>query len=233
MKRTLSIVLASSLVWTSVPARASEAPRVIHEPMACIPEHGRQERGNQRVVARATLLGNVTSARVYFREITVPNEHYLEMRRGESGIFWAVLPVPDKDNHQARYRIVIKDDTGQEASTGEMTVPVTKDCVANLNDDEKKYADNLVIGQTVDGQKEIPPGWECIGVVGEIEPDGDLNSVGPCKGFFFIPPVLLVGAAAATVAGGIIIVTNTGGGGRQPPASPSRPAADRGTSGGN
>jgi hypothetical protein len=207
-------LLASASLATTV--GAAEAPKVKHDPLTCAPGNG-----NARVRIDIATVTPLESARVYFHAVNKQGEYYMEMRRGEAGSHWAVLPIPLSDTKNIEYRIVVKTADGLETAVEPITIPVTSDCSVLLTDDEGRFARNLVIGQTLPNQSTVPPGFECKGIISEINVAGELRPNDECRK---VPvPFWAAAAGAAALGGGAVIVSNTGGGGPGVPVSPSRP----------
>ncbi len=172
--------------------------------------------GNARITA--TVGGTaVASARVYFRAEQEKHDYYLEMRRASDGQYWAVTPVPKSETKTALYRVVFKNPDGVESSTPLYSVPVSDKVSVKLNDDETRYAKNLVIGQTEQDVPFLPPGWECTGVISGITVQGELKPNELCRG----TPWLVWAAVPVLLGSGAVIVNPV----PNEPVSPSRPPA--------
>src|SRR5258706_2938686 len=214
-RTTMAAVLALLAPCPAVAAEAQASPNIAHESLTCVPLPGQ----NTKLAANLTLTGPVASARGYFRALDkkdVPYS-YIELRHGEGGDFWGVLPKAEESTRSVEYRIVATDADGKEYSTDLVKVPVTKSCSVPLNDDERKYASNLVIGLTDDKRQDArPDGFLCDGIVSKITADGVLLPAEPCPN----PAALLIGAAAAGALGGAVLLSGPGPG---KPVSPSRP----------
>lgn len=203
--------------------------KVYQESIPCIPEEG-----NGKVLVRVSSPGGIGSVRIYFRytgkaaekdlvtESAVADEDknpysFLEMRQGQGGDYWAVLPKTEGRTTAVQYRIVSSDGENLKSSSDLFTVPVQKSCSAGLNEDEKKYATNLVIGLTIPEQSFVPKGFLCDGIVSQITVKGDLK---PAECGRKVAAIWLAAAAAGLAGAGVVI--GTGGGGT--PVSPVRPA---------
>ncbi|MEO6327246.1 MAG: hypothetical protein ABIT01_11375 [Thermoanaerobaculia bacterium] len=188
---------------------------------------------NARIVVKITGISGVGSVRVYFRytgkaaeadletEANVASEDknpysYMEMRQGDNGLYWAVLPKPEDRTTSVQYRIVAADGENLRTSSDLFTIPIRTDCPVNLSDDEKKFATNLVVGLTIPEQTFVPKGFLCDGIVGQITVTGELK---PAECTRKVGAIWFAAAAAGLAGGGVVI---TGG---EEPVSPSRPAA--------
>ena len=209
--------LTASTGWAAGP------PKIAHEQVTCVPADG-----NARITANVTSSSPVISARVYFHSnVKTSGDYYLELRQGEAGGYWAVLPYPLPETTAVEYRIVVKDADGQEAKTEKYTVPTSSSCVVTLTCDETRYANNLVIGLTSDSQSPIPDGFKCKGVVSKITVAGELKPNEECRkalAAIKIPPVVwIVGGAAAATGEALIVSNNTDC--KCEPISTARPTA--------
>jgi hypothetical protein len=204
--------------------RAAPPPKITHAKLTCIPADG-----NARIAVNVTSSSPIISARVYFRSaVKSSGDYYLELKKGDGGNYWAVLPIPLPETTSVNYRIVVKDADGQDTGTETFSVPTTSSCAATLSGDETRYANNLIIGLTSDSQSGVPDGFKCTGVVGKITVAGDLRPNEECRqaaaaGWVF-PPVAWAAVGIAAGAGaGAIIATSTDC--KCPPVSSARPPA--------
>jgi len=219
---TMSLIvlgLATPAAWAAAP------PKITHEKITCVPAEG-----NVRVAANVTSSSPVTSARVYFRSaVKSSGDYYLELRQGEAGGYWAVLPYPLPETTAVEYRIVVKDADGQEAGTGKYTVPTSSSCVVTLTGDETRYANNLVIGLTSDSQSPVPDGFKCKGVVSKITVAGELKPNDECRKTLAAAarkiPIVVWIAGGAAVAGGEALIVSNNTDCKCEPISSARPAA--------
>lgn len=217
--RVAAIVLIPFTLLVTSPGFAGTV-QISHDTLQCAPEDG-----NAKVAAQVPADAKLAEARVYFRAAQYEEYRYLEMRKGEDGNLWAILPIPKNETKEIKYRVAVKDRDGLESSTELLTVPV-KSCDAKLTDVEKGYAQNLVIGLTDDKQNPVPEGFKCEGVISKITVQGVLMPHDECAAViaaFLIPPGVWVAAGAAAVAGGVVIATD-----KDPkPISPYRPSTNR------
>jgi hypothetical protein len=206
------LALAAAASWLAPPAAAAEP--ITHEPLTCVPL-GRQ---NVRVMATLSLPSAVASVRAYFRYIDRDNVpvSYIELRHGEGGEFWGVLPKAEDSTKLVEYRVAAVDADGKEYTTETRKVNVTRDCKVSLTDQEKRYANNIVVGTSKDDLPARPEGFLCDGIISKITPDGVLLPAEPCPQ----PGVIALGAGAVGALVGTTIIT---GAGDKKPVSPSRP----------
>ncbi len=217
--RRSNIFVAVSLIGALVAPSGGllgAGPQISSEKITGIPRSG-----NARITASVPPGTAVSSARVYFRAEQEKTEYYLEMRAADGGQYWAILPRAASETKNGVYRIAVKDADGVEGSTPLRTVAVSGSTKSELTEEEKRYANNLVIGQTEPNVPGLPPGWECIGVISIITAAGELKPNADCRIAALIPPGVWV-AAGAVAAGAVIVSTSSDGG---DPVSPSRPAA--------
>jgi hypothetical protein len=122
------------------------------------------------------------AVRVYFHSQNARTEHYIEMRRDASGRYSAVLPKPNADSRYVDYRIATMDERGQLTTREQRRLAVGADCSAsNLpTAAETKKVEHLVIGTDVEGPI-MPVGFLCDGIIGRIDPAGQLQSYDACS----------------------------------------------------
>ena len=210
--RVVSAVLAVFLV----------APQLgLGEPMQVTSERipGVPKGANARITASVPPQTSVSAARVYFNAEGKTPEYYLEMVRGDSGNFWAVLPIPKSETKKVQYRILFRDAEGKDTWLPRETVPVDN-TKFDLTETEIRYAKNLVIGVTDPDVELLPDGWECYGVVSSINVVGELKPNEVCRSVI-IPPALWVAGGTALTAVGAVILTDDDE--PKKPVSPSRP----------
>ena len=176
--------------------------------------------GNARITASVPPGSTVSSARVYFNAADEKVEYYLEMVRGDSGSFWAVLPIPKSETKDVQYRVALRDAEGKESAAPRERVPVSSSNEPQLTEAEQRYAKNLVIGITDPSVPLLPEGFECYGVVSAINVRGELIPNEVCRRTI-IPPALWVGAGTAAAVAGAVIIRDDG---EKLPVSPSRPS---------
>ena len=199
---------------------SAAAPIVVSpEPVEAVPSGG-----NARIAAHVPAGATVSAARVYFNAEGKKPEYYLEMVRGDAGLFWAMLPVPKPETKKVQYRIVISDGEGKASQTPQATVPVKGSAKVEPTDAEMRYARNLVIGMTDASAPLLPEGWECIGVVSSINVRGELKPNEVCR-TVIVPPALWVTAGAAAATAGIIVVSDPGPPPEVNPPPPVSPAS--------
>ena len=218
--------LFALLLTAQVAAAAGGVPTISHERLTSVPANG-----NARIEASVASASTIVSVRITFHASGVPGDYFLEMRRGDEGRYWAVLPAIAPETKSVEYRIVAREVDGLEGMTPVVEVPV-RPVPVSLSVEDRKYAANLVLGLTLPAQSNVPRGFLCEGVVSVITVAGDLKPNDECRKSLAaaaaaasrgVPIEAIVGGAAAAVAGGVIIA-NTRGGGSAPPVSSSRPA---------
>ena len=201
--------------------------------LASVPRNGNAR--IEAVVTPSSPASTVATCRAYFRASGSTGFYFVDMKRGDAGRYWALLPLPTEKTTAVDYRIVAKDSAGVESTTALVTVPVGDGSV-RLSADEAKSASNLVIGLTEPGQSGVPVGFKCDGIVnliavnGELKPNDECRklaaaaaSAGAVAASGWAPVAATIGVGAVVAAGGAIIISNNSGVG--PPVSPSRPGA--------
>lgn len=143
-----------------------------------------------------------SAARLYFRKSGTASFYYVDLKQGPAG-FWGVLPRPEKGT-SIEHAAEITGAGGAKTRESTAVVSQTPGCSPALNPDESRLAENLVVGQTAAGDN-VPPGFECKGIVSVITPDNRLKS-NSC----FNPVPYYIGGAAAVAAGVIVYDHNHG-----------------------
>jgi hypothetical protein len=207
------------LALTALPAAGAGSGKIIHEPIVCVPAEG-----NGRLEASLAQGITASSVRVYYRAEGARDEYYAEMRRNQPGRYWAILPVVAPGQPTLVYRIVARETEGEFARTENFRVPVVAGCPANLSDEERRSARNIVLGLTSAEQGDSMTGFGCKGIVARISPAGDLKMVFSCV------DGQAVGAAPGMPGSTIASASSSGtpslvGVGSGTTASPSRPTS--------
>jgi len=149
--------------------------------------------------------------RVFFRAAGKPGEYYMEMRAVGDGSYFAVLPKPEPGVSAIEMYVLARDADGTPIKTAPTLVNVTGSCKVTLSPEERSYAQNLVVGNTVaDQEGKTVQGFLCDGIVSRIDLRGALRPDEECRkvliaaaaGGNILIPALAVGAAGA---GAVII----------------------------
>lgn len=188
------VVACVSVASMILPGLAlAQAPSVtVTSPASCVAPQGTYK-------VTANIPGDVAMARVLFRAegTTCPtSEYYVEMRRGENGNFWALLPVVAQGTGKISYRVWARSANGAQRVTEVKTVNVDASCaIPSWSADEQKFAQNIAIGLTNGAQNAEPCGFLCNGVARVINADGTMVANQACAA------TLAAAAAAGTTAG--------------------------------
>ena len=142
------------------------------------------------------------SARVYFRKQGTANWHFIDLKSGPSG-FYGVLPRPEEGT-AIDYQVETTDASGGKKKGPEAGVSPSPSCQPALSPEETNLASNLVVGKTADAASDVPAGFECVGIVGALNPAGELRPV-TCKKRGILLPVIIGTAAAGA---GVLIYEN-------------------------
>jgi hypothetical protein len=165
------LVLGVALLASATAFAAPAAPQISHSRLNCVGVGA-----NAKVIAK---IANANSARVYFSAQN-GSEYYVEMLQRGTNEFWTVLPIADMKTSAINYRIVAKGEGNAQMSTPAVSVPVEANCASfSLTRDEKRFATNLVIGQTVTAVDALE-GFDCYGVVSTITASGEMRSYNEC-----------------------------------------------------
>lgn len=216
--RRTCVSLGAVLCGLVVAAAAFAEPSIEATFPSCIPNSGNS-------VVKVTLQPDTGWAlvRVYFRATEEKTDYYMEMRALGNGSFFAVLPKPESRTSAVEMFVIARDAEGRPVKSGPITVKVSNGCKVALTDEEKRYSQNLVIGNTaVEQEPRVVEGFLCDGIVSRIDLKGALRPDEQCRrvliaaaaGGNILIPALAVGAAGA----GVLIIDKDD----KEPNSPSR-----------
>lgn len=197
---------------------ASAEPSIEATFPSCVPSSGNS-------VATVTLKPDTGWAlvRVYFRATEEKAEYYMEMRATGNGSFFAVLPKPESGTSAVEMYVMARDAEGRPVKSGPITVKVASGCEVKLTEEQQRYAQNLVVGNTAaDQEGKVVEGFLCDGIVSRIDIKGALRPDEQCRRVLIaaatsgsaLIPALALGAAGA----GVLIVDRDD----KEPNSPSR-----------
>lgn len=191
LRKVVALVSVASMI---LPGLAfAQAPSItVTSPATCVAPQGTYK-------VTANIPGDVAMARVLFRAegTTCPaSEYYVDMRRGDGGNFWALLPVVANGTSKLSYRVWARRANGAERVTEVKMVNVDAACaIPSWSAEEQKFAQNIAIGLTQNGQNMEPCGFLCNGIARVITADGTLTANNACAA------TLAAAAAAGTAAG--------------------------------
>lgn len=157
---------------------------------------------------RVTPSGAWSSVRVYFRSEGAADLYFLEMRSNGDGSYWAALPRPEATVTGVEVIAAVRDAEGREFRAEARRVVVAPSCTTNLTSDEKRFAANLVVGETAASQANAPlRGFTCDGLLARMRVDGTFANDSFCRTASLvasriprqeaIQPLALVGGAAS------------------------------------
>lgn len=186
-------------------AGVTDGATIVPRPPSCVPD-------NENVVFSLKIepASGWASVRIYFRKYGERDFYFLEARPAEPGRYWMVLPKPKDETKSVEYYFVARDADGKATSTAPQILPVLSDCKVELTPEEEKYAENLVVGETIKDQhdKEVA-GFQCEGVISRIDTVGALTPDNECRKVLAARlvrqrkiwiPIIAVGGAGGTVA---------------------------------
>jgi len=180
----------------------------------CVP---RNDNGLMRATVQNPPGGSET--RLYFRWEDHGDFYYVIMDVLPDGTWWATPPKPKDKNKKIEYYVAVVDPTGLVVGRSDtVETDVTRDCSLELDDLQRGYAENLVIGETTEDQMDDEVlGFLCDGIVSRIGYNGILREDDRCRkcivAWWRKPKVII--PAAVLLGGGITVSQNE--------ASPSRP----------
>jgi hypothetical protein len=218
--RLLCLALAAVL-W---PATLLAAPEIFTLTVPnCAPSGG-----NSVIALSTTPESGWSSVRTYFRKAGSTDFYYVEMRSAGLGKYWAALPRPEDATAVVEVQMAVRDAEGKETRAALQKLPVTTSCPLILTPEQDRFAQNLVVGETVRSQAgQVVEGFRCDGVISRIEANGSLKPDESCRRVLMaeaaqaadeenrrkVIPLIILGA------GGVALVTH-----KEPPeASPPRP----------
>lgn len=163
---------------------------------------------NVPVSLRVTPSGAWSSVRVYFRSAAAADLYFLEMRSNGDGSYWAALPRPEVNVTGVEVVAAVRDADGREFRAEPKRVVIAPSCPTNLSADEKRFAANLVIGETTARQANAPLlGFTCDGLLARMRVDGTFAGDSFCRSASVqasgvprqeaMQPLALVGGAAS------------------------------------
>jgi hypothetical protein len=133
---------------------------------------------NGKVAVR--LPADASSARVYFHAEGQTGDYYLDMKKSGSGEAWAMLPRTAAGTTGVVYQIRATGSNGRE-TLGRSTRVAVGGCAAQVvSGQEASFASNLVVGQTLESQPIVPPGFLCDGIVSLISSKGEMRASSAC-----------------------------------------------------
>ncbi len=194
----LSLLLAGGLAAQT----AMPVPRALIGDVACIPKNG-----HTVVQAVAGVLDPNQEVRVYFRRQGYGDFYWVPSRPSSDGRFWAVLPIPEPDNHQAEVYAAVVSPTGVPlAQSRVVQVPVEPNCHVQLGNAQQADATHLIVGETSLGQKfRKVAWWQCEGIRERIDVRGERRDDEAClpiawweRPEMLAPLVLITGGGVTT-----------------------------------
>lgn len=163
---------------------------------------------NIPVSLRVAPTGTWSSVRTYFGVEGGADLYFLEMRSNGNGSFWAVLPRPEGSVSNVEVIAAVRDADGREYRAEPRRVVIAPTCQTQLSADERRYAANLVVGETLASQAGAPlRGFTCDGLLARMQVDGTFATDSFCRAANLvassgvprqeaIQPLALVGGAA-------------------------------------
>jgi hypothetical protein len=196
-------------------AAHAQAPSIAVDDLSCI-------RTEDNAVLSATVSPEVGGAavRLFFRWNQHGDFYFVDMEPLGGGRYWGVLPKPEKRNESVERYVSVVDPGDRELSRSKpATIPVNRDCKADLSPKQEGRAQNLTIGETVMPQKnEEVLGFLCDGIVTRRDARGILRPDDVCR-----TCVVAWWPKAAAAAAGIALIPLIIDTDDDPEPSPSRP----------
>lgn len=241
--------LALTLFFTASGAFAAAYPRPDVRPLACIPADGNARVDVRLDPLPEGLEPQEVDLRLYFRRAADDAlRTSAEARRPGHGNFfyvpfypwedvfdpavampergswshWAVLPIPQEETLVTESYVAVYDAGGKMLYQSPVAWTATlSDCEVELEDAQRDFADNLVIGETAadqEGRRVI--WWECEGLDTRINTAGERRDDRSCFAviLWWANPALYIPAAAVTGVGIVEVLDDS-----PPDVSPSAP----------
>jgi hypothetical protein len=206
-RRALALTAVSLILVPTATFAADNGPITVN-PIGCV-----APAMNPRVTAQ--MANPVRTARVYFKA-TGATEYYVDMQGTMQGGYSAILPQLDSTTSSFTYRVVTTDASGAQTSSPAMTASASASCPpASLSAGDQRYASNLVLGLTAEGQVGVPLGFTCKGIVSVITARGEMRPNDECRRVLAAAAAGAAGAAGAGAAGaaGAAVATGAAAGG--------------------
>ncbi len=208
----VAVLLLVAPLALSVAAQGQVQVTAVKTP--CVPN-------NDNGLIRATVQNppGGTETRLYFRWDGHGDFYYVVMEALPDGTWWATPPKPTDQNKQIEYYAAVVDaDETVVGRSDTLKTDVTSDCPVVLDDVQRGYAENLIVGETTEDQTgEEVMGFLCDGIISRIGSNGVLRADSICRRCivaWWDKPEALV--PAAVLLGGGTVITDI-------EASPSRP----------
>lgn len=208
-----SLVVLCLLSQTALAQTAS----VALSPAGCVTREA-----NVVVAASVTPDAAWSSVRMYFRRAGATDYYYMEMRSAGDGAYWAAMPLLAKETTAIEYYVAVRDGEGRESAVPMERGTVDPSCRVQLSEEQLRYGQNLVVGETSALQRNAAiDGFQCPGVISRILSTGELVPDEYCRNALIaddddkiLIPLLILGA------GGVVAIIK-----KDDPkeASPSRP----------
>ena len=188
-----------SMVYASTVAAASAPP--IARTITCV-----SPASNARI--SATVPSVLSTPRVFFRANGERTEYYVDMHRtaGNQNEWFAILPAIEPTTKSITYRVAAVDDNKNWVVSAPITINASASCAAAaaLTSDERTMANGIVLGLTMAGQAEVPPGFSCRGITNVIGVDCKMRPADACRRLLAAataPKPIPVAAATPAVIG--------------------------------
>jgi hypothetical protein len=156
--------------------------------------------------------GGWASVRLYFKANGSSDYYFLEMRALGNGKYFAVIPRPLSSTSGVDMYVEVRDGDWVGTKSVVKTESTSGGCSAKLNEEQKKLAGNLVVGETNDAQRGAQVfGFECEGIVSRIDVKGVLRPDELCRWVAIagaVPTGILIPALAVGAGGAAVIITN-------------------------
>ncbi|MEW6337375.1 MAG: hypothetical protein ACOY3Y_00825 [Acidobacteriota bacterium] len=209
----VKLLTGVALALFAAPLLFAQTPVLTPKYAACVTPDG-----NALVRVNITPETGWSSVRAYFRRTANSDFYFLEMRSDGAGNYWATLPLPEQATREIDVQVAVRDAEGKETRAQAGKIPVSGGCAETLTTEQQKFAQNLVVGETMAGQKGTGVlGFRCTGIISRIDSTGQMRPDDYCRGVLVaaatssapgvtLKDFILPGSIVLGTAGGIAIV---------------------------
>lgn len=209
------IVSARVKLFTSLALALFAAPLLFAQTPVLTPKYAACVTPDGNALVRVNVKPETgwSSVRTYFRRSNNTDLYFLEMRSEGAGNYWATLPLPEQATREIDVQAVVRDAEGKETRGPAGKIAVSGGCAETLTTEQQKFAQNLVVGETMAGQKGTGVlGFKCDGIISRIDSTGIMRSDDYCRGVLAAAAVAAAGVTASDfIVPGAVVLGTLGG----------------------
>jgi hypothetical protein len=201
----VKFITSLAVALFAAPLLFAQAPVLTPKYAACVTPDG-------NALVRVTVQPETgwSSVRTYFRRSNNTDLYYLEMRSDGAGNYWATLPLPEQATREIDVQVAVRDAEGKEMRGQAGKVAVSGGCAETLTTEQQRFAQNLVVGETMAGQKGLGVlGFKCEGIISRIDWQGAMRPDDYCRGILAAAAVASAGVTAGDfiIPGSVVLAT--------------------------